>query len=244
MIKGCKAKMSPRLKLRLYVEAIGGVLEGVCRAESDGVTVRLTTGDGYRGEISHGAREDRRSQVHVHFWSDEQAVRMFAERWFVPPLVMSGWLRLGRLAGFAQGMRQLGEQLQDRESQDPEVLRRQFEVGLRAAVPVVEEDEEGQMLLRSCPEGLIRFRVGSATLGPGLRVEGGRLQLDETGERDEVTVCFGSVEVLRDALKGRLDSLAALGSGALRVDGLIPLADGMDLVLVRAGECLRSLGAD
>ncbi|GAB4251977.1 MAG: hypothetical protein OHK005_19210 [Candidatus Methylacidiphilales bacterium] len=241
MITGRPLELSARLRLRLFVEALGGVLPKASAEVDRPVRLRLTTGDGYRGEIDFGQAGGRMPTAHLHFWSDDAAARMFARRWFIPPLPMGGWNGLLRLGGFAAGMERLGKVLEDRETLDPAALRWQLEAGLRAALPVSEEDPVGRELIAGAPEGVIRFHLMETALGPGLRVEGGRLRFDETAGRGDAEVVFGSETVLRAGLNGTLDTLAAVGDGRVVVDGLIPFADRVSLLLDRAGECLRLL---
>jgi hypothetical protein len=57
----------------------------------------------------------------------------------------------------------------------------------------------------------------------------------------DVLIGFRNPTILRQALNRDLDTMAALGLGDLRVDGLLPLGDQVNGLLDRAGVLLKSL---
>ena len=55
----------------------------------------------------------------------------------------------------------------------------------------------------------------------------------EPPRRPDVCIVFGSVELAYAAMRDEADTMAAIGAGEMSIDGLIPLADGLNVVMER-----------
>jgi hypothetical protein len=61
----------------------------------------------------------------------------------------------------------------------------------------------------------------------------------EPPRRPDVRITFGDVDIAFSALREEIDTLAAVGGGQIKVEGLVPLADGLNLVMQRLGLYLK-----
>jgi hypothetical protein len=250
MIREMEDPISDCLRARLFVEAIGGLLPMFLKGEPSVVPaeqffrLKLTTGDGFRGEIRVGDGDGDWPTVHLHFLSDAQLVALFTGRGLTVPLPFGGVLKLGRLRLFARAMRALEKRLKDVEGSDPLTVKLQFVSALLAIPAVVAEDRVAAGMVRKFTNGSARFQFQNGeALGPSLVAEKGgiRVQTERLDVSVDVLIGFRNPTILRQALNRDLDTMAALGLGDLRVDGLLPLGDQVNGLLDRAGVLLKSL---
>jgi hypothetical protein len=176
------------------------------------------------------------------FFSDSHLNAFFAgNQWAVPLPLWGGW-RVGLLARFAKLAERL-EAVLDGEAQvvaTPEGRRLHARLSLRAAVlglsPLAQGDRAAQQELRALPSGLAAFSIGSETQASAWFDHGSADCAAGYGEPPrppEVRIVFEDVETAFGALRDEIDSIAAVGSGRIRVDGLVPLADGLNGVMQR-----------
>jgi SCP-2 sterol transfer family len=161
--------------------------------------------------------------------------------WAVPLPVWGGW-RVGLLARFAK----LAERLEAVLDGHAEVLasaegrRLHARLSLIAAglglAPLAASDTEAVGVLQSLPPGLAAFRIEgepNSTVwfdcAAGRRVSG----WSEPPRRPDVCIVFGSMDLAYAAMRDEADTMAAIGTGELKIDGLIPLADGLNVIMER-----------
>lgn len=161
--------------------------------------------------------------------------------WAVPLPIWGGW-RIGLLARFAK----LAERLEAVLDGHAEVLastegrRLHARLSLIAAglglAPLAAGDGEAVELLKSLPPGLAAFRIEgepNSTVwfdcAAGRRVSG----WSEPPRRPDVRIVFGSMDLAYAAMRDEADTMAAIGAGELKIDGLIPLADGLNVIMER-----------
>lgn len=58
-------------------------------------------------------------------------------------------------------------------------------------------------------------------------------------DEPDVRIIFSNSKIVLAAAEQKLDSLAAVGVGDIRISGLVPLADGLSLVMGRLGVYFR-----
>jgi hypothetical protein len=176
------------------------------------------------------------------FFADSHLNAFFAgNKWAVPLPVWGGW-RVGLLARFSR----LGERLQAVLDGVPQVLatpegrRLHARLSLRAAVlglaPLAQGDSSVQRELRALPCGLAAFSIGGesqATVwydhGSADCAAGG----SDPPRPPEVRIVFQDIDTAFGALRDEIDTNAAVGNGRIQVDGLVPLADGLNAVMQR-----------
>ena len=161
--------------------------------------------------------------------------------WAVPLPIWGGW-RVGLLARFAK----LAERLEAVMNGHPEVLadfngRRLYaRLSLIAAglglAPLAAGDREAIGLLESLPPGLAAFRIEGEP-NSSVWFDSAATPCvsgwSEPPRRPDVCIVFGSVELAYAAMRDEADTMAAIGAGEMSIDGLIPLADGLNVVMER-----------
>ncbi len=177
----------------------------------------------------------------LHFFQPRHLNAIFRQRSAVPPLPVRGWLQLARLRPFLRLAKVLDATLQPSEAAlaNAEFRRNHlllsFQVALRAVPIVAREDSLARRALASTPPGLLAIRIPNLDFVAWLDWRDGRLtsQLGEPTLPATATVTIRDEETARLLLVAGIDPQAALGLGRVRVDGLIPLADGLDVLLHR-----------
>jgi hypothetical protein len=113
-------------------------------------------------------------------------------------------------------------------------------LSLRAAVlglsPLARGDPQAQQELRALPCGLAAFSIGgdpSATTWFDHGSDDCAAGYGDPPRLPEVRILFNDVETAFGALRDEIDAMAAMGTGRIRVDGLVPLADGLNAVMQR-----------
>jgi hypothetical protein len=167
------------------------------------------------------------------------------KKWAVPLPIWGGW-RVGLLARFSK----LAERLEAVLDGAPAVLEsvdgRRLHARLSLVVaglalrPLAEGDAPARDILRALPPGLASFTIHGepqATIwfehGPN------RVGWSEPPRVPDVRIVFEDAKTAYAALREEIDTMAAVGSGKIRVDGLVPLAEGLNLVMERLRAYLK-----
>jgi hypothetical protein len=79
-------------------------------------------------------------------------------------------------------------------------------------------------MIQGEPRAIVWFDHGSADHAAGW---------SEPPRRPDVRIVFGDMDVAYAAMRDEIDSMAAVGTGQIKIDGLIPLADGLNFVMER-----------
>ena len=90
--------------------------------------------------------------------------------------------------------------------------------------------------LQTLPAGLAAFSIGGepkATVWFEHGLKDCASGWSEPPRRPDVAIRFRDLDVAYAAMRDDIDSMAAVGSGAIQVEGLIPLADGLNYVMER-----------
>jgi hypothetical protein len=176
-----------------------------------------------------------------HFLRPSHLNAVFQQRLSLPPLPVRGLLQLLRLRPFLGLTKILDATLQPPESAlaDDEFRRRHllvsFQVALRAVPIVAREDPLAIRALATTPVGLLEIRIPDLDFVAWIewRNEILRSEIGRPAVAADAVVTVRDEETARLLVVGQLDPQVALGLGRVRVDGLIPLADGLDVLLHR-----------
>jgi SCP-2 sterol transfer family len=242
---------------RLYLEAVLPCLTDLAAQDPDSraiignargrIALRILGGPGAvvtfdQGRIAWSNSSRSWASVTLLFFSRAHLNAFFGgAAWALPLPIWGGW-RIGLLARFAK----LAERLEAVLDGHTEVLasaqgrRLHARLSLIAAglglAPLAAGDAEAIGLLQGLPAGLAAFRIEgepNSTVwfdsAAGRRLSG----WSDPPRRPDVCIVFGSVSLAYAAMRDEADTMAAIGSGELKIDGLIPLADGLNVIMER-----------
>jgi hypothetical protein len=161
--------------------------------------------------------------------------------WALPLPIWGGW-RVGLLARFSKVAEKLEAVMNGRAEVLASVEGRRLyaRLSLIAAglglAPLAAGDRQAIDLLESLPPGLAAFRIeGEPNSSVWFDSEAGRRVSgwSDPPRRPDVSIVFGSVDLAYAAMRDEADTMAAIGCGEMKVDGLVPLADGLNVVMER-----------
>ena len=203
------------------------------------------------GTLSVHPQSAEAARLTLTFLSAGQLNRTFLDQKTLPPLPTGGFWRVLQVTPFTRLAKLLNVALQPAPGalDDPafreQHLRLLFRV-LIGAVPVVAHgDGVARHTLSHTPDGLVEVRAPALGLSGWVRWAQGRM----TGapgpapQPPDATIVFTDRETTDAALLGRLDPNAAVGLGKVAIAGLVPLADGMSVVMDRVEGYLKPAGA-
>ncbi|MFP4357503.1 MAG: hypothetical protein ACLFRP_02670 [Puniceicoccaceae bacterium] len=184
--------------------------------------------------------------AHVRLGSEADVVR-FIRGGAALPWLAKGWSRpvlLSRLLRLFLRFRKLLKP-DPRSLGDPDFrllhVRLALAVALFSLAEVGRADPWARRMLEDCPDGTVCFRVGGTDLAAWISKSPSGLVPGRGGPgagRSDAVVGFASPKVAMEILTRKKDAHAAVALGEIRVDGLIPLADGIDHVLDRVARYL------
>ena len=202
------------------------------------------------GSLTVHGHSDVPAKLTLRFLSAAQLNRTFLNRRALPPLPTAGFWNVARVGPFTKLAKLLDGVLQPA----PDVLVRDAalrEIHLRllfrvllGAIPVLAEgDPVARHTLSHTPDGTAEIRapgmdlVGWTKWSRG-RMSGGLGTLPGGGIPD-VAITFVDRSTVEAALLGTLDPNAAVGHGKVVVQGLVPLADSLGVVMDRVERYLK-----
>ncbi|MGO9512584.1 MAG: hypothetical protein ACLP2F_02940 [Steroidobacteraceae bacterium] len=257
------AAANPAVLSRLYLSAVLPCLSDL--AEQDGAaaeilgqarasivflilggpaaTIRLKG-----GHIAWDNGCGRGPSVILLFLNDRHLNAFFSgKKWAAPLPVWGGW-RIGLLTRFSK----LAARLEAVLDGAPQVLetaagrRLHARLSLIAAGlalhPLAEGDAAAREILRSLPPGLASFTIDGeprATVWFDHGSADNRVGWGDPPRRADVCIVFADIPTAYGALREEIDTLAAVGSGQIRVEGLVPLADGLNFAMERLRAYLK-----
>jgi hypothetical protein len=192
----------------------------------------------------HGGPKPR---LTLHFLSALQLNRTFlgAPTW--PPLPMGQVWRLGGLRPFTALTKLLNDALQPDAAalEDPAFLRMHlrllFKVLLGALPVIAGSDPAAAHTLAATPPGLAEILMPALDLSGWARWDGKRMTAGAGPAPDapDARIRFRDEAAATAALRSQLDNAAAVGLGQIEVRGLVPLADGLGVVMDRVEAYLK-----
>lgn len=242
---------------RLYLEAVlpcltdlavqDPVARGIMASSRGSIALRILGGPKAvltfdRGRIAWSPASRSWPSVTLLFFSHAHLNAFFGgAAWAVPLPIWGGW-RIALLSRFAK----LAERLEAVLDGHADVLataagRRLYArlslitAGLGLA-PLAAGDPEAIDMLRTLPSGLAAFSIEgepNSTVWFDCAANPKLSGWSEVPRRPDVSIDFGNVNLAYAAMRDEADTMAAIGAGEMRVDGLIPLADGLNVVMER-----------
>ena len=252
--------LNPQALCRLYLDAVLPCFADLAAQDKEAqqaiagwdcvIGFRVLGGPAASLEITGGRILYRKgcpkaATVSLVFLGDGHLNAFFSGKKWALPVVAWGLWHIGILIGFSA----LAERLQHILEGAPEILasdegRRLFTrltlitagLGLK---PLAEYDAPARELLAHLPPGLASFTIEGepeATVWfdnrPALpnKTDAG---WGVPPRRPDVAIRFADREIAYGALRDEIDTMAAVGLRQIVVDGLVPLADGLNLVMER-----------
>jgi hypothetical protein len=251
------APTNPAVLSRLYLEAVLPCLSELVAEDptARGLIAELTASILFKilggraltirlqqGQITCGHDDAHLPSVVLLFLSDSHLNAFFAgNKWAVPVLIWGGW-RIRLLARFTR----LAERLEAVLDGDEAILQSAPGRRLHARLSLMAAglglpslawgDAASQEVLCSLPYGLASFTIRGeqrATVWFERQATGCAAAWGEPPRRPEVCIAFSDSETAFAAMRDQMDAMAAAGRGQIVVDGLVPLADGLNFVMQR-----------
>jgi len=195
-----------------------------------------------RGHIDWQSGAPGWPSVLLLFFGERHLNAFFAgKKWAVPLPIWGGW-RIGLLKRFSQLAAKLEAILNGHASVLASAGGRRLHarlsliaagLGLKA---LAQGDAIAMSTLRSLPPGLASFSIEAephATVWFDHGSKNSAAGWSDPPRRADVRIVFGNLKVAYAALRDEIDTMAAVGTGEIRIDGLIPLADGLNFVMER-----------
>ena len=191
------------------------------------------------------------ARLTLTFLTPNQLNRTFLNQAAPPPIPTGGFWRILGVRTFIALTKHL-----DRVLQAPPAaladesfrllhLRLLFRVLVGATPIVAETDPVSRHSLGHTPPGTLELRVPSLALTGHLRWAGGRLTSalgPAPAPGPDASITFVDLPTADDALLGRLDPNAAVGLGRVEIRGLVPLVDGLSVVMDRVEGYIKPPG--
>lgn len=252
-----QAPANPAVLSRLYLNAVLPCLTDLARQDpaareilgdleasivlqivgGPAATVRLR-----QGQVACENGSSRAPSVILLFLNDRHLNAFFSGRtWAVPLPVWGGW-RIELLMRFSKLAQLLDAVLNGKATVLATAAGRRLHARLSLIVAVLglrslaEGDQAAQQTLRSLPRGLAAFSI-EGEQGATIWFDHGSLDYaagwGEPPRRPDVRITFADMNVAYSAMRDEIDTLAAVGRGQIKVEGLVPLADGLNVVMER-----------
>jgi len=256
--------LSPQAHSRLYLHAVLPCLADLAEYDAAAhqivahwpktrLALRAAGGPGTVLEVEQGrlavAPEWGGGQrIDLLFLGEGHLNKFFGNRTKVPPLPVWGAHRVPRMIGFVRLLMRLQEVMDAKpEALAEPVLRRLFtRMTLRTAVlglqPLAEFDGPVRAVLQTLPPGLAEFAIaGEEEVSAWFDHRPGQWAAGwgKPPRRPDVRVVFADTDVAFAALRDEADTLAEVGGRRIVVEGLVPLADGLNLVMERLRDYLQ-----
>lgn len=188
-----------------------------------------------------------RGALTLNFLNADQLNHTFLNQPALPPLPTGALWHLFALQRFTKLSKLLDAALQPA----PEALRDPAFLDLHlpllftvliGALPIMADgDPSVRHSLSVTPAGVGQIRMDGIGLRGWVRWDGKRL-IARKGEAPcapDVQISFRDAETASAALRGELDTMAAIGRGQIEVRGLVPLADGLGVAMDRVESYLK-----
>ncbi|MGF1531499.1 MAG: hypothetical protein ACFCU4_09080 [Puniceicoccaceae bacterium] len=246
-----------RLAARLHLEAVFPALEDLTALSPQGQGLghnrMVVVQAGEEGKVCFRSQEGRLVRVDCAA-GGRQAIGLDFRNSVALVRAAEGKLVLPRMVGLARHplalvrlillLKRLDSTLKSEATNRRELILQAgllLIISLRASAVLVEGDAICRRILGGMPTGVVKLSVADGSLGPHF-VEhlDGRIALHGEGMngRENVEICFQNADTLGGILRDRMDSHAAVASGSVRVRGLLPLADGLGMILDRVAHYL------
>ncbi len=222
-----------KVRLRLRLSGRGGPAATI-----------ISSGDGTLQVYPHG---DTPSQMTLLFLSASQLNRTFLNAAALPPLPLGAPWTLAKLPRFTKLAAALNTSLQpaagalDDSAYRDVHLRLLFRVLIGAIPPIGLGDAAAAHSLSHTPAGVAEIRSPARDLSGWVKWTGRALTsgLGAPPAPPDVIITFTDLATVDAALLGTLDNQSAVGLGQIEVRGLVPLADGLGMVMDKVDGYLK-----
>ncbi len=183
----------------------------------------------------------RNSDIILHFITEDHLNKEFENEGFRVPIPLKGASRVTDIKAFKALTSALEDYLRPPEGalEDPIFHKRhvtmQLDIALRATVVLTEHEPRSNRIMKDTPDGIAHFAIGDDDLGAWLEWKNGNLTTGKgKPERTpDASVIFANPETALKAVGNKIDVMAAVGMGDIKVSGLIPLADALGYIFER-----------
>jgi hypothetical protein len=231
---------------RVASDILGGTRATIVFRVRRGLAATIRLQDGAATWERDAARD---ASVILLFLSDRHLNTFFSgHAWALPLPIWGGW-RVGLLARFTR----LTDRLAAVMDGHPEVLASAEGRALHARLSLIAAglglsslatgDGPAQAALARAPAGLASFTIEGAQ-NATVWFDHGSADNDSgwgtPPRRPDVAISFIDAATAFGALRGEIDAIAAIGSGRIIVEGLVPLADALNLAMERLSVYLQT----
>ena len=227
-------------------DIIGSTAAAIVFRISGGPAITIRLGNG-TATCERGVATD--AAVVLLFFGDRHLNAFFTgNAWAVPLPTWGGW-RVALLALLTR----LTDRLKVIMDGQPQVLATPEGRALHARLsliaaglglaPLAMGDGPARAALAHTPYGLASFTIGGAqdaTVWFDHRAAACESGWGQPPRRPDVEISFVDSGVAYGALREEIDTIAAIGTGQIKVTGLVPLADGLNLAMERIGDYLQT----
>lgn len=182
--------------------------------------------------------------VALWFVSPREINKMFTGEGFALMVPWKGLTKPGMLKGFIALTKRLDYYMRTPEDELPKehekfVLTLKMYAALRGVKEVGENDHKGMEYAALLPNGVAELRVMPDGPVANVTVRNGIITAEKGPAKNPNAVMkFKNIEIAKALFNDDLDAMAALGSGDVRISGMIPLIDHMSAILARVGNYL------
>lgn len=191
----------------------------------------------YRGTV-------RWPTVALWFVSPGEMNKLFTGEGFTIPVPWKGLTNLGMLKGFIALTKRLDFYLRTEEDQmpvehHPFLVKLKLYTAIRAIKEVGENDPHVTAITDSLPAGIVEVRVAGDGPAAHLRIRNGIIMPD-IGRSDSPNAVmeFSNNKIASGVFNDKIDAMAAIGTGEIKLLGNIAFIDSVNVLLDRVGTYL------
>lgn len=248
--------LEQRLKARLYLNAVLPAFErlleyseeargivhnrnfSICFQTNNRLKSQLRFADGSCLFKKSKARE---SDIVLHFFTEEHLNNEFENQGFRVPIPLRGASKVGDIKAFKALAKILENYLRPSEEAllDPvfhlQHVTLQLDIALRATVELTNHEPRSNRIMTNTPNGIAYFAIGEDGFGAWLQWLDDKLTIGRgfPERKPDAMVTFLNPETALKAIGNKIDVMAAIGKGEIKVSGLIPLADALGYIFER-----------
>ncbi|WP_269543238.1 hypothetical protein [Cerasicoccus fimbriatus] len=184
---------------------------------------------------------DSRTMIELFFLSDAHAAKTFLEEGGPPPIPTRGFGTLGKMKTFIALTKELESWLKPEEAKlADEDFRAVFApmslaLAMRGVCQLCVSERKSREWLASGPQGVAVFQIGENGKQLWIQLVSNQLESGsgQPPKPADVRIIFKNSQVAAEAVLERLDSMAAVGRGDIKIVGMAPLADHLNALMER-----------
>lgn len=215
----------------------------LCMSVAGGPSAKLNY---HGGSCTHEPNPTSGADIVLKFLSPSQVNATFNKKPCLPPLPIWGFHAIGNIMAFQKYsdrmegyLRASDEDLAKDEKLREAHVRLSFGLLMAALKVLAEHEPASRKSASKAPDGIVQFTIPGAEISAWIEKssQGGKLAFHngrgEPPRTADARVEFDSIETALELLKSRLDIMAAVGLGKMKISGLIPLIDSLGLIMDR-----------